>query len=590
MIDYAPNEISLLFLHVLALIAAACVFTPIFKKLGLGAILGYLTAGIVVNVLFSGNFSAHPEEFLHFSEFGVTLFLFVIGLELKPNTLWSMRGDIFGLGFAQMALCGALLSVLAMLFGMPGSTAVIVGMGLALSSTAIVMSQLEERHERATTSGRKTFAILLFQDLAIVPLLLLVTLLAPTGSALGIKESAIQVGVAIACITALVLIGRFLLSGMFTLLAKARLPEIMTAGALGVVIAAAMLMDVAGMSYAMGAFIAGVMLAESTYRHEIEANIEPFRGLFLGLFFMAVGLSLNMHVIFDQWLLILLVAPAAMGVKAVALYVVARVFKNDHNTSVKVSMGLSQHGEFGFVMFSAAAAVGLLNQDLASTLTAIVSVSMALAAITGKLEPIFLSKGPETELEEDYSDIENSILIIGFGRFGQVVSQLLFANGSDITILDHDAGRIRDARRFGFRVHFGDGARRDILRAAGVNKVHTVVVCTDNPEVTTEIVALVKRENPQALTFVRSFDRVHSIGLHHLDVTDAVRETFESALLLGKRTIMSLGTDEDKALEIVDDIRRRDLERLRHQIRDGLLAGNDQLHIKPVVPQRIDLD
>ena len=349
MLDYTPSHMEWMFWQALALIVAACLFTPLFKKLGLGAILGYLMAGIAVNQVFGGKFAEHPEELLHFSEFGVVLFLFVIGLELKPQVLWKMRGDIFGLGLAQMLGCGAVLGLVAKLYGMDWSAALVVGLGLALSSTAIVMSQLDERRERNTPQGRKAFGILLLQDLAIVPLLLLAALLAPSGGEITLQESLVDVGLALGAIAILILGGRFLLHRMFLLLAKAKLPEIMTASALGVVVASALLMDMAGMSYAMGAFLAGVMLAESSYRHEIEANIEPFRGLFLGLFFMAVGLSLDLTVIRDNALLILLAAPLAMILKAITIFVVTRLYGNDRHTSVRVALALPQHGEFGFV-------------------------------------------------------------------------------------------------------------------------------------------------------------------------------------------------------------------------------------------------
>ena len=590
MIDYEPSHLELLFWQTLSLIAAACLFTPLMKKLGLGTILGYLLAGIVVNLAYAGNFSEHPEELLHFSEFGVVLFLFVIGLELKPQTLWQMRSDIFGLGLAQMLGCGALLAIAGALFGIAPSAALIVGLGLALSSTAIVMTQLDERRERNTLHGRKSFSILLFQDLAIVPLLLLATLLAPTDESLSLADSATNVGVALVAIILLILAGRYLLSPMFSLLSKSGVPEIMTATALGIVIAAALLMDVAGMSYAMGSFIAGVMLAESSYRHEIEADIEPFRGLFLGLFFMAVGLSLDIQTILDNALIIVAAAPLAMTLKAIALYAITRLFGNEHNTSVRTALGLSQHGEFGFVLFAAAAGTGLLGAELTSILISIISVSMALSGLTDKLLPRMLRHQKGSDPEEDYSDAVGSILVIGFGRFGQIVSQPLFANGLQVITLDNDTRRIEDAQRFGFRVHFGDGSRREILRAAGIANVKAVVVATDDPQCNSRIVELVKKENPEAQIYVRSYDRLHSIELNALKADFSVRECFESALALSRQTLIGMGTDETLASRIITDIRHLDLDRLRQQVEDGIMAGIDKLHIKPVQPEPLKLD
>lgn len=585
MIDYAPTPMELMFWHALALIAGACLLAPLFRKTGLGVVLGYLVAGVAVNLVFSGNFSDHPEELLHFSEFGVVLFLFVIGLELNPQKLWRMRGDIFGLGVIQMLLCGGALAIAALGYGTTLSAAVIIGFGLALSSTAIVMSQLDERHERNTLHGRKAFGILLFQDLAIVPLLLLVALMAPIGGELSVAESATRVAIAVAAIFLLVLAGRFLLDPMFSLLARAGLPEIMTAAALGVVIAAALLMDVAGMSYAMGSFLAGVMLSDSSFRHEVEANIEPFRGLFLGLFFMAVGLSLDLGVIVDNWWLIIALAPVTMAIKMVTIYLTTRAGHNDHNTSVRIALALAQHGEFGFVLFAAAVTTGLLAEAQSAILVSIISLSMALSALTPRLEPVLTRRRVPAAIDEDYSDANGQILIVGFGRFGQIISQPLFAKGVDVTILDNDIDRIHDAGRFGFRVHYGDGSRRDILRMAGIAAVDAVIVCTDKPEVTSNIVATVKGENPGAQVYARSYDRSHAIQLYKLEPTHSVRETFESALMLARHVLVGLGSDDETANGIITDIRARDLKRLKQQATEGLFAGRDQIHTKPVRPE-----
>jgi len=585
-LDYTPTSMELLFWHTLALIAAACLLAPLCKRLALGSVLGYLLAGLLVNLLFAGNFAEHPEELLHFSEFGVVLFLFVIGLELDLKTLWRMRGDIFGLGTTQLLGCGALLMGLALLASLPLRAALVVGLGLALSSTAIVMSQLDERHQRNTVHGRKVFGILLLQDLAIVPLLLLVNALAPAPGAFDAQQMLLDTGAALLAILCLIGIGRYALDGMFALLARAGLPEIMTAAALGVVIAAALLMDVVGMSYAMGSFLAGVMLADSRFRHEIESDIEPFRGLFLGLFFMAVGLSLDLSVIAGAWYLIVAAAPVTMAVKALVMYLLARAFRSDHNTSIRAALALPQHGEFGFVLFAAAAAIGLLPPDTASLLIAIIAVSMALSALTPKLEPLLLARAQESAAPaEDFTDARGSLLIIGFGRFGQVVSQPLFAHGIDVTILDHNVDRIHEAGAFGFRVHYGDGTRRDILRAAGINRVDAVAVCTDQPETTSRVVAAIKQENPLLKVYARSWDRRHSISLFSLEPEYTVREYFESALLLGRHLLTGLGTDEARAEEIIADVRARDRLRLKAQASDGIYAGREHMHVRPVRPE-----
>lgn len=579
------THIELFFLQALALLAAACLFVPLFKKLGLGTVLGYLVAGVVINWVYSGRFADHPEELLHFSEFGVVLFLFVIGLELNPATLWQMRKDIFGLGMLQMVVTGILLTCLTLLFGLSWQTALVIGMGMALSSTAIVMSSLDEKGERMSAHGRKAFGILLFQDLAIVPLLLMVTLLAPGAESMTLQQSFVHVGIATAAIVILVLIGKFALDPLFNWLAKSQSHEIMTACALAIVIAAAMLMDIAGMSYAMGAFIAGVMLAESDYRHEMEANIEPFKGLFLGLFFMAVGLSVDLSVVQDQWLVIIALAPLVMLVKALALYLIARITGHCHNTSLLTAMALPQLGEFGFVLFTAASSALLLDGQLASLLIAIISMTMVLSPLLSKLTPLLLHKDQEMNIEEDFDDALGKVLIIGFGRFGQIVSQPLFADGMSITILDNATQRVQEAKKFGFRVHFGDGCRRDILRAAGIDHVQAVVVATDNPETTSKIIEVIQSECKKLPIYARSFDRRHSIAMYSSGIEYSVRETFESALHLSQVALRGLGVTEEDAIAHVDDIRKRDRQRLKEQVKGDMQSGKDLLHNKPVEPE-----
>lgn len=583
--DFNPGPTEILFLEALALIVAACIFAPLFRKLGLGTILGFLAAGVAVKVTLSLSFSDHPEELLHFAEFGVVLFLFVIGLELKPSRLWAMRGDIFGLGLAQMLACGVILGAVALLFDFPWMTALVIGFGLALSSTALVMQTLEERHERATPHGRKAFAILLFQDIAIVPLLILVALLAPVGDDVSFETSLIRLGLAVGAIVGLVLIGRYLLDPIFRLLAQTRMQEITTAGALGVVIASGFLMNYVGMSYAMGAFIAGVMLAESSYRHEIEADIEPFRGLFLGLFFMAVGVSLDLNAVVANWAWIITLAPAAMLLKGVTIYAVARLFKNDHPTSIRTAFALPQHGEFGFVLFAAAASSQLIGASQSAILVAIVTVSMAISPLISFLEPLFLRKAKAADIEEDYSDAKGRVMLIGFGRFGQIVSQPLFAKGIDVTILDNDPDRIREAERFGFRVYFGDGQRRDVLRAAGADEVELIVVCTDAPATTSRIVDLVQSDFAHARLHARSYDRRHSIELMNRDIDFAVRETFESALRIAGASLQALGLGKDAVTETLEEIRRLDRDRLRAQIEGDLKSGLNRLHVQAVKPE-----
>ena len=579
------NPIEILFLQALALLVSACIFVPLFKKYGLGTVLGYLIAGVTINLIFSGHFAEHPEELLHFSEFGVVLLLFVIGLELKPSTLWAMRKDIFGLGLLQMLFCTVVLMLAVLLFDINWQAALIIGSGFALSSTAIVMTQLEESGDSTTFYGRKSFAILLFQDLAIVPLLLMVSLLTPSATDTTFNESLMYVGIAIVAILILILLGKYALNPIFRWLAKHGSQEIMTACALATVVAAAMLMDFAGMSYAMGAFIAGVMLAESNYRHELEANIEPFRGLFLGLFFMAVGLSIDFNVVKENILTILLLAPCIMLIKALAIYAVTRYMTRDHNASIKTALALSQLGEFGFVLMAAAGSAGLLSDNLTSLLIAIISTSMALSPLSQLLIPLLLKKDSHKSIAENFSDATGTVLIVGFGRFGQVLSQPLFAKGLTVTILDNDTDRIEEAKKFGFRVFYGDGRRRDILRAAGIAKVDTVMVVTDNKDSNTKIIDLVQHENPKAQIYARSYDRLHSIELYKRDINFSVRETFESALTLSQKALEGMGVSHEDAKMLIADIRIRDLNRLKEQAKGDIYLGQQHLLNQPIKPE-----
>lgn len=567
--EFNPTELELLFWETLALIATACLFVPLARKLGLGTVLGYLITGVVVGATLSLGLAEHPEELLHFAEFGVVLFLFIIGLELKPTRLWDMRADIFGLGLVQVLASAIALSIPPLLFGLSWQVSAVIGLGLALSSTALVMQMLDERRERSTTHGRKTFSILLFQDIAIVPLLLLVQLLAPVSAEVGLTDGLIKVGIAILAIVLLVLVGRFALNPMFRLLANARMPEIMTAGALGVVIAAALLLDLAGMSYAMGSFIAGVMLADSSYRHEVEANIEPFRGLFLGLFFIAVGLSLDLRSISENWALIVIAVPVFMIIKGLVIFAAARLFGNDRTVSVRVALALPQKGEFGFVLFSAAAGVGIFDGNTASILVAIVTLSMAISPFVVRMDKFFIKPAAKETIDEDFSDAGGRVLVIGFGRFGQIVSQPLLAENIDVTIIDNAANRVREADRFGFRIHFGDGARRDVMRAAGAKDATLILICVDDRQTADQIVNLVQSEFSQAKLAVRSYDRRHAIQLMNKEVDTVVRETFDAALRMGGDALSTLGIAAPVVTEILDDVRVRDEARLAAQAKSN---------------------
>jgi CPA2 family monovalent cation:H+ antiporter-2 len=572
-----------LFSEVLVILGGVTVAAPLFKKIGLGTVLGYLAAGIVIGPLLRVITTA--EELLSVSELGVVFLLFVIGLELKPSRLWQMRRDIFGLGLAQVGLTGFVLTGAILATGlMDWKPALVAGFGLALSSTAFAMQILESEGDVNTRYGQRSFSLLLFQDLAIVPLLALTSLLDGSGSQPDANPW-YDAGIALVTVFAMVLIGRYLLSRLFTIIARTGAREAMIAAALFLVLGSATLMQAVGLSMAMGAFLSGVMLAESSYRHELEADIEPFRGVLLATFFMAVGLSLDINVILDRTLLIIAAVPAMMALKAAVIYGICRLTGSPHNDAIRIAFLLPQGGEFGFVLFTTAAATGLFTGDTASLLIVIVTLSMALTPLGSALSRRLMTQAQKEEMDEDFAGAGSDVLMIGFSRFGQIASQMLLADGRDVTILDTSADRVRQAERFGFRIYFGDGTRKDMLLAAGIQKAKIVAVCTHNREVTNRIVDLVQSEFPDVRLYVRSYDRIHTLELREKGVDVEVRETLESALIFGALTLQGLGTDEATANDIRLDIRRRDDERLALQAAEGIYAGTDKLHKRPVTPE-----
>jgi CPA2 family monovalent cation:H+ antiporter-2 len=379
--------------------------------------------------------------------------------------------------------------------------------------------------------------------------------------------------------------GRYALNPLFQIIARTGAREAMIAAALLVVIGSALLMQVAGLSMAMGAFIAGVMLAESSYRHELEADIEPFRGLLLGLFFMAIGMSLNLPVIVDNWLAIVVAVPILMAVKAAIIYVLCRLFGSDHEVSMRTALILPQGGEFGFVLFSAAVALGVFDSAMASLLVSVVTLSMALTPLSVLAGRFLVREEPQEEMDEDFDGAGADVLMVGFSRFGQIASQILLAGGSDVTIIDHSVDRVRSAQTFGFRIYFGDGTRKDVLEAAGIKRAKIVAVCTHKKEITDKVVDLVQSEYPDAKLFVRSYDRAHTLELRARGVDYEMRETFKSGLEFGQRTLEALGAAQDLARAIAEDVEKRDDERLRIQQAEGIYAGGHMLHTRPVTPE-----
>jgi len=559
-------------IQVVALLGAGVVAVPLFKRLGLGSVLGYLTAGLVIGPFGIGLFH-EPEAVLHVAELGVVMFLFIIGLEMQPSRLWGLRRDIFGLGLIQVLGCGALLTGVGILGELPWQVAFIAAMGFVLSSTAVIMQMMDERGETQTPAGQRNVAILLLEDLAIVPLLAVVALLSPAPSE---GNAWVAAGIAVGAVVGVVAVGVFLLNPMFRLLAAAKAREVMTAAALLVVLGTALVMDLSGLSMAMGAFLAGVLLSESTFRHQLEADIEPFRGILLGLFFLSVGMSLDLAVLQVEWQIIALAVLAYMSVKSAAIYVIARLLRTRHPEALTRAFLFAQGGEFAFVLYGAATSAGIIDGAQNAIFTATVILSMALTPLLALSLKFLISKPkPEMHGVDKADDLHGSVLIIGYGRFGQIVSQPLLARGYDLSIIDNDTELIRAAYDFGFKVYYGDGTRLDILHAAGAHHARAIIVCTDKPGTTLRIVEILKAEFPLAEVFARAFDREHALELVQKGVDGQMRETFHSALQFGREVLEHLGVEPEVAAAVAEDVRQRDAERFEMQIGGGIYAGKD---------------
>ena len=572
------------------LLAAAVIAVPIFKRIGLGSVLGYLIAGLIIGP-FGFAFFHDSTSILHIAELGIVMYLFVIGLEMQPSHLWGLRREIFGLGTLQIVACATALTGVGLLFGFTWQVAFIGAAGFVLTSTAIVMQSLGDRGDIAQPQGQKIVAILLFEDLLIVPLLAIVAFMAPNHVVESTSARLENIGIGLIAIAGLIAAGYWLLNPLFRFLAAAKAREVMTAAALLVVLGAALLMQVSGLSMAMGAFLAGVLLSESTFRHQIEADIEPFRGLLLGLFFLGVGMSLDLSVVAQNWQLILSGVLAMMFAKALMIYIVARITKSSHTEALDRALLMAQGGEFAFVLFSTAVSAQVIDNTVKSNLTAIIVLSMVLTPILGIVFKRFTETKDQINLDNVNiaEGLSGSILMIGFGRFGQVTSQLLLARGVDVTIIDNDIDMIQNAEKFGFKIYYGDGCRLYILHASGAATAQAIVVCVDSKETTNRIVELVTHEFPLAKLLVRSYDREHSLYLVKQKVDYMIRETFESAIKFGGVILQELGVDEDEVQRIADEIRERDNERFETEIAaDDVYAGvglqYTNAHPRPTAP------
>ena len=557
----------------LAALLTALALAPVLARwLGIGTVLGYLLAGIALGPYAAGvAFSDYKaKEFLEFAEFGVVLLLFLIGLELKPLRLWSMRSSIFGLGGAQVATSALVLGVVGALVGHAWPTALFIGLALALSSTAFALQVLDETGELKARHGRLAFAVLLFQDMAAIPLIALTPLFAagPLGDSGGMDLLA--AARALATIAGVVLAGYFLLDPLFRLVALTRVKEAMTAAALLIVVTIAMVMGWAGMSASLGAFIAGALLAESTYRHQLEADIQPFQGLLLGLFFTAVGMSLNLDLLGERPVQVAVLVTGLILVKVVLLAGLGRWYGLDPRPARRLGLVLSQGGEFAFLLFASGLSFGVLEKVTGEVLFLVVTLSMAATPVLLKLEELLVgvcAPAPPATAFEAPPENEGHVIIAGFGRFGQIVARVLRAKGIPFTALDISAEQVELVRGFGSRAFYGDASRPDILAAAQAGKARALVLALDDVEASMRAAELVKVAYPDLPIYARARNRNHAMRLLDLGVTYFERETFLSALATTRELLLGLGMTPREADRILATFKAHDERRLKSDYR-----------------------
>jgi glutathione-regulated potassium-efflux system protein KefB len=562
------------------MLCAALVFVTLFRQLKLGATLGYIVAGALIGPQLLG-LIGDPDQLSGIAEIGIALLLFIVGLELQPSRLWRLRKDIFGLGLAQVVLCGLAISLLLYLaLGISAAASLAIGLPLGLSSTAQVLPMLRSDNELNTPQGERAFSVLLFQDLAIVPMITIIAALsrvppdpaAPTGWTLALYTLLAVIG--------LVIVGRLVLNPLFRLVGRLGERELFVVAGLFTVVGAAAVMHALHLSVPLGAFVAGVMLAESPYRHELESDVEPFRSILLGLFFLSVGMMLNLGLIATRPLFVIGLAAAVIVTKAVLIAGLAKMFGNSWPRSVRLGLLLSQAGEFGFVLFAQATAAQLILPEAASLFSAVVTLSMAATPFLMRLTD-WLERREESAdgLEGPERSPETTAIVVGYGRFGQTVAQMLQAKGIGVTIIDKTPSMIETAEEFGTKVYYGDGMRLDLLRTAGAETAKLIAFCNDNEsgEISREGVKAVLKAFPHASVMVRAYDRRHLIELDGLDIAFAERELFEGAVAMGKAALKASGIERSEVDRVEREYRMRDCERLELQASTGdLHAGLDR--------------
>lgn len=546
-------------------LAAAVVAVPLFQRAGLGTVLGYLTAGVIIGPSGLGLIE-QVEGTLHIAEFGVVLLLFLIGLELQPSRLWTLRRAVFGFGGAQVAASAVVLAAGAIAFGLAVPVAVVIALALSLSSTAFVLQLLSERNELTAAHGRAAFGILLFQDLAAIPILALVPLLGAGAAAAAAGPTPQRFAVVVVVLAGIFAAGRLLLRPVFRIVAQTRSHELSAAWALLVVVATALAMQQAGLSMALGAFLAGVLLADSEYRHEAEANIEPFKGLLLGLFFIAVGMSADLRVVLERPGVVIGAAAGVVAVKAAVLAVLARAFGLRADGARKLALSLSQGGEFAFVIFGVAQQAGLLAPAVTESLIVVVTLSMATTpALLAVNDALLRRRRAETKPFDEITGEDGAVIIAGFGRFGQIISRILTWKKIPTTAFEIDPTQIDVIRRFGHKIYYGDAARIDLLRAAGAEHARLFVLAIDDVDASIRTARVVRESFPDLRIIARARNRQHAHALMDLGVTYVIRETLVSSLEASVRVLEELGLSGDHARQSVRRFRQHDEDLLERQ-------------------------
>lgn len=553
-----------LLINALYYLLAAVIAVPLFKKIGLGSILGYLCAGIVLGPHALGVVS-DPDQVLHFAEYGVILLLFVIGLELAPEKLWNMRSHIGLIGGSQMLLSTLVIGGLMLLLPFSFSQSLVLGLTLALSSTAFAIQLMNEEHILASPLGRKGFGILLMQDLAVIPILVLVGVVALSGSA---ENDSPPWYYGIVAILLVLGVSRFGLNKVLGIVAGTNNREVMTAASLLIVISVAVLMEAVGLSMGLGAFLAGILLANSNFRHQLESDIEPFKGILLGLFFIAVGMTLNLPLLYANPLLMIIGALVLVAIKTLVIVGILRWRKVSFKESFQLGLMLSQGGEFAFVVLSSATELQLFTTELADQITLIVGLSMALTSPLVVMQRKIWHCRSETVPEQDayWDDHEPEVIIAGFGRFGQIVGRMLQARHVPFTAMDKDSVHVEFVQQFGNRLFYGDLTRLDLLQSAGVKKARILVLAVDDVEESLQIVDLAQEQNPGIRIVARAIDRSHAYELHERNVQNVIRETFASSLEAATDTLEHLGYTEGQALEVTSMFRKHDEDMLLRSV------------------------